>query len=168
MIVMISLHLLSTLQPPLSSFPRNFFPTDMKSQSLLFSLVYSTSLITLLTLPNHFVLSSLSQTLLFLKKLSITSLSIKSKPSFTSHSFKPINNHSKMARTKGNHTDFSLSPSPSPERSPSPPPLPSPLNPNPNSDPFFCSPPKSHTTSAPLKTYARIIRPRKAKSSEAL
>jgi len=73
-----------------------------------------------------------------------------------------------MARTKGNHTDFSLSPSPSPERSPSPPSPSSPLNPNPNSDPFSCSPPKSQTTSAPLKTYTQIIRPRKSKSSEAL
>ncbi|KEH17382.1 hypothetical protein MTR_0019s0150 [Medicago truncatula] len=71
-----------------------------------------------------------------------------------------------MARTKGNHTDFSLSPSPSPERSPSPPPPPSPRNPN--SDPFSCSPPKSQTNSAPLKTYSRIVRPRMAKSSETL
>ena len=71
-----------------------------------------------------------------------------------------------MARTKGNHTNFFHSPSSSPERSPSPPSLPSPLNPN--NDPFSCSPPKSQTTSAPIKTYSRHLKPRQTKSTETL
>jgi len=142
----------------------------MKGHTLHSSLAYSTQ--TLHSPQPLLTLSSFSQSFPLLHKQTPSPFLYKIKPRLHSSSSKPSIKSSinpfENGKNQRKPQKFLFSPSPSPERSPSPPPPPSPLNPNLNTDPFSCSPPKSRTTSAPVKTYSRNLKSRKAKSTETL